>query len=297
MTISLSDDAAIHAAALAYNREHRVGYSIALTAVIDKARNEAAATTQAKTPASSTASDSDIELDRKAKAHARQTGVSYSEALSHVVTGFTLPQQNFAEAGSDADIHGKAVVYARSHDVSYSEALDHVARTLTSSYQNFAEGQTQSPLEKQSIEIFKAGRHIADDGQSIEFSLADLQATADGYDPSVHEAPLTIGHPAQDKPAYGWVTGLQATADGRLLMDVRQVDADFAEMVKAGRYKKRSASFYAPSNPKNPKPGIWYLRHVGWLGAQPPAVKGLAEANFSAQPNGDSYMAWLNFPF
>jgi hypothetical protein len=52
-------------------------------------------------------------------------------------------------------------------------------------------------------------------------------------------------------------------------------------MVKAERFKKRSASFYAPDDPSNPKPGVWYLRHVAFLGAQPPAVKGLKDIEFS----------------
>lgn len=53
-------------------------------------------------------------------------------------------------------------------------------------------------------------------------------------------------------------------------------------MVRAGRYKKLSASLYAPDSPANPSPGAWYLRHVGFLGAQPPAIKGLAPVNFAA---------------
>ena len=52
--------------------------------------------------------------------------------------------------------------------------------------------------------------------------------------------------------------------------------------MRAGRYKKLSASLYSPSSPANPRPGTWYLRHVGFLGAQPPAIKGLAPVNFAA---------------
>ncbi|MFV2030801.1 2-oxoacid:acceptor oxidoreductase, partial [Neisseria sp. S1] len=54
-----------------------------------------------------------------------------------------------------------------------------------------------------------------------------------------------------------------------------------AGLVKAGRYKKVSASFYPPGSPSNPVPGKWYVRHVGFLGAHPPAVKGLAPINFA----------------
>lgn len=134
------------------------------------------------------------------------------------------------------------------------------------------------------LQIFKPGRHVAADGRAYEFSAADLQATAAAYDPAKHEAPLVVGHPKTDDPAYGWTKALafndalEATPD--------QVDAAFAEMVGAGRFKKISASFYAPDAPANPVPGVYYLRHIGFLGAQPPAVKGLKNASFADADKG-----------
>ena len=106
------------------------------------------------------------------------------------------------------------------------------------------------------------------------------RATVEGYDPKLHEAPLVIGHPKTDAPAYGWVGGLHADG-GVLSADFAQMDDDFVGLVQSGRYKKVSASFYPPDSPSNPKPGSWYLRHVGFLGAQPPAVKGLSAINFA----------------
>lgn len=136
------------------------------------------------------------------------------------------------------------------------------------------------------IEIFRAGRHIDDAGNAHEFSEADVAAMAAGYSPSLREAPLTVGHPASNLPAYGWVKGL-AAADGVLTMNPHQVEPAFAEMVQAGRFKKRSASFYPPGSPNNPAPGRWYLRHVAFLGAQPPAVAGLRDIQFSAVERHD----------
>jgi len=57
-------------------------------------------------------------------------------------------------------------------------------------------------------------------------------------------------------------------------------------MVNKGRYKKISASFYSPNYPFNPAPGSYYLKHVGFLGAVPPAVKGLGDARFSTPTPG-----------
>ncbi len=109
--------------------------------------------------------------------------------------------------------------------------------------------------------------------------LAEIAAT---YNKALREAPLTVGHPKDNLPAYGWVKAVYVNADGNLAIDPEQVDPAFADMVRNGRFKKRSASFYPPNAPHNPMPGKWYLRHVGFLGAQPPAVAGLKDIKFSA---------------
>lgn len=135
------------------------------------------------------------------------------------------------------------------------------------------------------IEIFRAGRHIDDAGGIHEFSQADIAGMVASYDPALREAPLTVGHPASNLPAYGWVASLNRTANGRLAMDTRAVEPQFAEMVREQRFPKRSASFYPPSHPNNPKPGGWYLRHVAFLGAQPPAIAGLKDIQFAEADN------------
>lgn len=135
------------------------------------------------------------------------------------------------------------------------------------------------------IHIFRPGRHTAMQGRTISFSGDDLAATAAAYDPALHEAPLVIGHPQADAPAFGWVAGLKAEAEG-LFAVPRQLEPAFAEAVEQGRYKKVSASFYAPDSPHNPVPGVYYLRHVGFLGAQPPAVKGLQPVQFADDGEG-----------
>lgn len=59
------------------------------------------------------------------------------------------------------------------------------------------------------------------------------------------------------------------------------MNPDFVEAVKSGAYKKISVSLYGPESPNNPLPGHYYLRHVGFLGAQPPAIKGLQAVEFA----------------
>ena len=123
------------------------------------------------------------------------------------------------------------------------------------------------------IHILRPGTFRAQ-GRDHTFTAADLAATAAAYDPARHEAPIVVGHPSDAAPAYGWVGALAADRDG-LHATPRQVDAQFAELVGAGRFKKVSASFYAPGHPNHPGGESWYLRHVGFLGAAPPVVKGL----------------------
>lgn len=136
------------------------------------------------------------------------------------------------------------------------------------------------------IEIFRPGRHIDDVGNAHEFSAADVAGMAAAYDPAQREAPLTVGHPEHNHPAYGVVAALAVNAAGRLVMNTKAVEPQFAEMVAAKRYSKRSASFYPPGHPSNPKPGQWYLRHVAFLGAQQPAIAGLKDIQFADSAAG-----------
>lgn len=135
------------------------------------------------------------------------------------------------------------------------------------------------------LHIFKAGRHITMGGATLNFSEELLKGCAAAYDPALHEAPVVIGHPKDNIPAWGWIKSL--STDGKhLRAEPDQVDPAFAELVEAGRFKKISASFYLPDSPGNPKPGSLYLRHVGFLGAQPPSVKGLDPVSFGEDEDG-----------
>ena len=136
------------------------------------------------------------------------------------------------------------------------------------------------------IEIFRPGRHTDDQGIAHHFSEADVDGMAASYNPSLREAPLTVGHPKDNLPAYGWVKAVSRNAAGVLAITPHNVEPQFAEMVADKRFPKRSASFYPPQAPNNPTPGKWYLRHVAFLGAQPPAIAGLKDIQFSEDDAG-----------
>lgn len=230
----------------------------------------------------------DAELDAKAWQYAKAKGLRYLDALKLALTeqaaelvqrGDQVPERTDPDAVLDRRLRA----YAEAHHVSYSEALDRFSGELVC----FREASTPlaidvavAAMEGQLIEIFRTGRHISDAGETLVFLASDIVEIANGYAPHLREAPLTVGHPADNLPAYGWVDSLVASADGRLLMKAHKVQPAFSEAVRAGRFRKRSASFYPPRHPNNPTPGRWYLRHVAFLGAQQPAVAGLRDISF-----------------
>lgn len=135
------------------------------------------------------------------------------------------------------------------------------------------------------IEIMRAGRQTDSQGRAVDFTAADLQAIAAAYDPQLAPAPVVVGHPSIDDPAYGWIKRLVVQGES-LFAEETDVEPQFDELRRAKRFRNRSASFYLPDSPGNPKPGGMYIKHVGWLGAAAPAVKGLKPVNFSDTQEG-----------
>lgn len=121
------------------------------------------------------------------------------------------------------------------------------------------------------MELFRIGTHADSSGKTQTWTEQDLDTIVAKYDPSSHEAPVVIGHPKDNAPAYAWVEGLKREG-GVLLGKFKQVLPEFAEGVKSGLWKKRSIALYPDMS----------LRHVGFLGAQPPAIKGLKDIAFAS---------------
>lgn len=89
------------------------------------------------------------------------------------------------------------------------------------------------------IEIFRAGTHTAMEGQEISFSDEDIDSIAaayNGYHRAGYGAPLCLGHPASNGPAYGETAGL-ISKNGRLFALVKP-DNRLLDMVQSGLYKK-----------------------------------------------------------
>ncbi|WP_283177498.1 hypothetical protein [Gemmobacter sp. 24YEA27] len=121
-------------------------------------------------------------------------------------------------------------------------------------------------------------------GAAITYSAADLKAVADSYDPATAPAPVVIGHPATDAPAYGWIESFDYDSqEERLFATIGEIEPEFAGLVKAGRFKKVSMAFFSPDQAHNPVAGTWYPKHLGFLGGAAPGVPGLKNAQFAGE--------------
>ena len=129
------------------------------------------------------------------------------------------------------------------------------------------------------LEIFYVGRHTDSSGNTRDWTHDDVQRIADHYNAqSDHEAPAVIGHPKEDKPAYGYAERLRFDEQsGKLYATWKLMKEGFVRVVKEGHFLKRSIALY-PNG---------LLKHVGFLGAVPPALKGMADPGPSYRDDDD----------
>ena len=120
------------------------------------------------------------------------------------------------------------------------------------------------------IDICRTGTFTDARGRKVTLEAADLDRLAEGYK-TQDPAPVVVGHPETDAPAWGWIDAVRRSGD-RLQARLRDIAPAFREAVEAGRYAGRSIAFT--------KDG---LRHLGFLGGRAPAVPGLSPSRFSAR--------------
>lgn len=126
------------------------------------------------------------------------------------------------------------------------------------------------------VAIVRTGNHVAMNGEKVSFSEADLDSMVLNTPPNT--APIVIGHPRVNAPAFGW--GVDYKRDGNMLFaKFDQVNPAFAKWVESGAYKKRSVSVVKSGDG-------WKIKHVGYLGANPPAIDGLPDMEFAGSEEG-----------
>lgn len=136
------------------------------------------------------------------------------------------------------------------------------------------------------IQVFKPGTHTDSEGVEREYTLDDVEAIATTYNEAIADdpnliAPIVKGHPKMEDPAYGWIEKLKL--EGEILWaKLSQIVPSFAEEVNNGMFKKVSISLYPDG----------LLRHLGFLGAVPPAVKGLENVAFASFSSNKKFTAY-----
>lgn len=123
------------------------------------------------------------------------------------------------------------------------------------------------------IEVFRAGTHTDSKGRVCSFTHADLDQMVRNH--ALGAAPIVLGHPKDDDPAYGWVEDYRREGDS-LFARFADINPQFAQAVAGGAYRNRSVSVF------NDAAHGWRVRHVGFLGAVPPAIDGLKPLQFAA---------------
>jgi regulator of replication initiation timing len=129
------------------------------------------------------------------------------------------------------------------------------------------------------IEVFKTGKHTSSNGVTKEWTDKDLQKIAETYNAQTErKAPLVIGHPAHDDPAFGWVDELKVAKD-KLFAFVSDINQSVKDAVNRKEYQNVSIALWANG----------LLRHIGLLGAAAPAVPGLTPVAFADDQQFDEF--------
>lgn len=118
------------------------------------------------------------------------------------------------------------------------------------------------------FDVFRCGTHLDHSGKWRTFTEADIDKAIASYQSD--SAPIVVGHPTLNAPAFGWIQQFRRQGPTLQARASRVVD-EFADLVKRGLYKNRSISFNSDGT----------FRHVGFLGAAAPAVKGLEDIQFA----------------
>ena len=154
------------------------------------------------------------------------------------------------------------------------------------------------------LEIFSEGVFNND-----TYSAADLQAMVDAFPLVGFEPTVKAGHPdgQEDEkkarmvfgaPALGYVSRIYVNGK-KLIADLKQVPKRFADLIKAGAFKRISAEIYWDYAKKWPR----VLKSIAFLGADIPAltdlkaIESLYEKNeagglYAYDDNGNEYRAY-----
>jgi len=142
--------------------------------------------------------------------------------------------------------------------------------------------------------VFSSGTHTDSAGRTkpwtndeLDEIVANTKARAEKN--LFSSAPLVVGHPKNNDPAFGWLLDVKREGDVLLAKaDEKTLHDEFIKGVEKGLWPNRSVRI------GKGKDGL-YLRHVGFLGAAPPAIEGMDavyaadEGEFFDYADADTY--------
>jgi len=130
------------------------------------------------------------------------------------------------------------------------------------------------------VEVFRSGEHTSSNGVKRTWTNEELDQMVANHSAAT-AAPIVVGHPTHNDPAYGWIDELKRDGDS-LQAKFRDVNPAFATGVEDGAYRKRSVRIY--KTPDN----TMAIEHVGFLGARRPAIP-LDAMNYSSADAEETY--------
>ena len=125
-------------------------------------------------------------------------------------------------------------------------------------------------------EIFRTGKWTSAEGKTKEWKESDIDRIISKFDASKkatlagRRVPLTVGHPDDNAPAFGWL--------GRLWREGKKLMGEFEDIVPLMKQWIVQKSYREVSIALN---NDGSLRHVGVLGGVPPAVPAMGDWKFS----------------
>lgn len=151
------------------------------------------------------------------------------------------------------------------------------------------------------IEIAKVGSWPSESGAVVSLTKQMLSDVAESYDPDLYRAPFIVTHDEQNQPAWSssvsfadqlWKAGALVKRlfmkGSTLVAEAEKVDPEYKSLFDNGRIPALSTKFYRPTDPGNPTPGHWAIRHVA--GVLFPGIKGLAAPAFAEGDPGLSVL-------
>ena len=128
--------------------------------------------------------------------------------------------------------------------------------------------------------IARIGTFTAMSGRKVDITAQKLDELVSSFNLENYKPPIVKGHPKVEDPAYGHVVSLKR--EGEILFaQYACVPDELKKDVYDGRYLSKSISVFPPQEGQP-----WKLKHVGLLGAAPPAIDGLGGIQLSEGEDG-----------